>query len=58
MLYADQIKAETDGSLLLYLVMAKIATEIGCTEFRWKVSIRQNTEQYIARGSLSKDASF
>jgi hypothetical protein len=40
MLYVDQINAETDGSLLLYRVMAKIATEIGSTRLTWKVRIR------------------
>ena len=39
MLYVDQINTETDGSLLLYRVMAKIATEIGSTRLTWKVRI-------------------
>ncbi len=37
MLYADQIQPESDGSLLLYHIMAKISTEIGCSRFTWKV---------------------
>jgi len=36
MLYADQIHPELNGSLLFYRIMAKIATEIGCSRFTWK----------------------
>ena len=38
MLYVDQINSEAAGSLLLYQIMAKIAKEIGCARFTWKVS--------------------
>lgn len=40
MLYVDQINTETDGSILFYRVMAKIATEIGCARFTWKQNER------------------
>jgi len=36
MMYVDQIQTEADGSLLLYLVVARIATKIGCARFTWK----------------------
>eukprot|EP00533_Pseudo-nitzschia_delicatissima_P011906 CAMPEP_0197261756 /NCGR_PEP_ID=MMETSP1432-20130617/139_1 /TAXON_ID=44447 /ORGANISM="Pseudo-nitzschia delicatissima, Strain UNC1205" /LENGTH=373 /DNA_ID=CAMNT_0042726041 /DNA_START=93 /DNA_END=1214 /DNA_ORIENTATION=- len=36
MLYADQIHPEKYGRLLFYRIMAKIATEIGCSRFTWK----------------------
>lgn len=58
MLYADQIKAETDGSLLLYLVMAKIATEIGCTEFRWKQKERPQWNIAVANPTYLHDWVF
>ena len=38
MLYVDQIKMETDRStLLLYRILAEIATKISCRRFTWKV---------------------
>jgi len=42
MLYVDRINTESEGSLLLYRVMAKIAIETGCGRFTWKQKDRPN----------------